>query len=95
MYQGSGGAWVQTLESILENVAVSCETAGATSSAASTSASESVAVEPGTAAFEVCRRLVQVEDLIAKIHEEELPPEEYYEELEGIQNKILKGVTRP
>ena len=37
--------------------------------------------DPKMKAFDVCRHLVQNEELIANIHKSELPAEEYYEKL--------------
>ena len=42
-------------------------------------------------AFDVCRHLVQNEELIANIHESELPLEEYYEKLGPIVTEKFKG----
>ena len=41
--------------------------------------------------FDVCRHLVQNEDLIANFHESELPPEDYYEKLAPILIEKYRG----
>ena len=47
-------------------------------------ASVSVGAAEGPGSVEKIFHLVQDEDLIARVHQEELPPDEYYDELRGI-----------
>ena len=52
---------------------------------------DTVASSPKKVAMEVCRHLVQNEDLINKIHESELPPDEYYDALGPVLEKTFDG----
>ena len=45
---------------------------------------DSVGTAEGPEGAESIFHLVQDEDLVARIHQEELPPDEYYDELKGV-----------